>query len=121
MCSNQVILKSEMKRQSISSDFKAIYLCLDSGTGPDHRGLIIWDLGKKKKVYTGTWKDEEVNTKPSYMEFWLETGRATDENCPEAKKWRAQGLGAAIETWVRVDLSDFTITKSSKTRCSSRQ
>jgi hypothetical protein len=99
-------------------------LILDSGTGPDHRGLIIWDLSKKKKVYTGTYSSEsekEVKIKPGYMEFWLETGRARDENCPKAKEWRANGLGAAIETWVRLDLSDFTVTKSSKTRCSPRQ
>ena len=99
-------------------------LILDSGTGPDPRGLIIWDLSKKKKVYTGTYSSgsgEEVKIKPGYMEFWLETGRATDENCPKAKEWRANGLGAVIETWVRLDLSHFTLTKSSKTRCSSRQ
>lgn len=98
-------------------------LILDSGTGPDPRGLIIWDLSKKKKVYTGTYsgEEEEAKIKPGYMEFWLETGRATDENCPKAKEWRANGLGAAIETWVRLDLSDFTVTKSSKTRCSPRQ
>jgi len=94
-------------------------LILDSGTGPDARGLIIWDLSKKRKVYTGTYEDAKIE--PGYMEFWLETGRATDENCPEAKEWRAKGLGAAIETWVRLDLSDFTVTKSSKTRCVSRQ
>jgi hypothetical protein len=98
-------------------------LILDSGTGPDHRGLIIWDLSTKKKVYTGKYSSEEdePKIKPGYMEFWLETGRATDENCPKAKEWRANGLGAAIETWVRLDLSDFTLTKSSKTRCSPRQ
>jgi len=98
-------------------------LILDSGTGPEHRGLIIWDLSKKKKIYTGTYagEEEEAKIKPGYMEFWLETGRATDENCPKAKEWWANGLGAAIETWVRLDLSDFTVTKSSKTRCVSRQ
>ncbi len=96
-------------------------LILDSGTGPDPRGLIIWDLSKKKKVYTGTYSKEEAKIKPGYMEFWLETGRATDENCPKSKEWRTNGLGAAIETWVHLDLSDFTVTKSSKTRCSPRQ
>jgi hypothetical protein len=95
-------------------------LILDSGTGPDPRGLIIWDLKKRKKVYTGTYS-EEVKIDTEYMEFWLETGDANDENCPEGKEWKAGGLGAAIETWVRLNFSDFKIIKSSKTRCSPRQ
>jgi len=94
-------------------------LILDSGTGPDPRGLLIWDLKKQKKVYTGTYSEAKIE--PGYMEFWVETGGATDENCPEAKEWRAGGLGAGIETWVRLNLSDFSVIKSSQTRCSPRQ
>ena len=95
-------------------------LILDSGTGPDPRGLIIWDLRKQKKVYTGIYS-EEAKIETGYMEFWVETGEANDENCPQGKEWKVGGLGAAIETWVRLDFSDFELTKSSKTRCSSRQ
>jgi hypothetical protein len=95
-------------------------LILDSGTGPDLRGIIIWDLKKQKKVYTGTYSGE-VKIETEYMEFWLKTGDANDENCPEGKEWKVGGLGAAIETWVHLDFSDFKLTKSSKTRCSPRQ
>jgi hypothetical protein len=94
-------------------------LILDSGTGPDPRGLIIWDLKKRKKVYTGTYSEARIE--PGYMEFWVETGGATEENCPDFKNWRKSGLGGGIETWARLSFTDFKLTKSSETRCSPRQ
>jgi len=94
-------------------------LILDSGTGPDPRGLFIWDLKKKKKVYSGRYSEAKIE--PGYIKFWIETGVATDENCPDAKEWSAGGLGAAIETRVRLDFADFSATKSSEKRCSPRQ
>lgn len=94
-------------------------LILDSGTGPDPRGLVIWDLKKQQQVYSGSYSDAKIG--PGHMEFWTETGKGTDANCPEEKEWRALGLETAIETWVRLSFSDFKLTKSSQTRCSPRQ
>ncbi len=95
-------------------------LILDSGTGPDPRGLIIWNLRNRKKVYTGSYS-EPYEIHLGYLEFWAETGKANDDNCPERKEWESDGLGSAIETRVRLDLSDFSVVKSSQTRCESRQ
>ncbi len=95
-------------------------LILDSGTGPDPRGLIIWNLNDHKKVYSGTYS-EPYEIKPGYLEFWTETEKATEANCPEKKEWEAGGLGAGIDTRVTLNLADFSITRSSQTRCSSRQ
>ena len=96
-------------------------LILDSGTGPYPRGVIIWDLKKQKKVYTGTcFGNEKID--PEYMELWIETGEANEENCPESKEWKAKGrLGGVIITLVRLYFSDFEIAKSSKTRCIEQQ
>lgn len=94
-------------------------LILDSGTGPAPRGLIIWNLRQRAKVYTGTYADATVEA--TSMTFWLESGPATDADCPEAAEWRSSGLGAAIETRVRLDFADFTVTRSSETRCQARQ
>lgn len=94
-------------------------LILDSGTGPDPRGLVIWDLKKQQKVYSGSYSKAKIG--PGYMEFWTTTGDGTDENCPEGKEWREMGLGTAIETWVRLSFVDFKLTKSSQTRCDTRQ
>ncbi len=95
-------------------------LILDSGTGPDPRGLVIWNLENRKKVYSGTYS-EPYEVKPGYLEFWTETAKATEDNCPEKKEWEAGGLGAGIDTRVTLSLADFSVTRSSQTRCSSRQ
>jgi hypothetical protein len=95
-------------------------LVLDSTTGPGPSGLIIWDLKKRKRVYQGSWSDPEESKSDSLI-YWMETGEATDDNCPELKKWRSHGLGAAIETKVILNLSNFKVSKTQETRCSPRQ
>lgn len=94
-------------------------LMLDSGTGPDPRGLIIWDLRKRTKVYSGSYADATVAS--GSMTFWLETAVATDENCPEARQWRSDGLEAVIETQVQLDFADMRVAPGTLTRCRARQ
>jgi hypothetical protein len=95
-------------------------LILDSTTGPGPSGLVIWDLAKRKKVYEGSWSDPEASKNDSLV-YWLETGEATPANCPELENWKSQGLEAAIETKVILNLSNFRISKTQQTRCSPRQ
>ncbi|MBI4843094.1 MAG: hypothetical protein HY809_02060 [Nitrospirae bacterium] len=95
-------------------------LLLDSTTGPGPSGLIIWDLQKRKKAFEGSWSDAEESGSGSLV-YWLETDEASEGNCPDMKEWETHGLGAAIETKVILNLSDFTITKTAETRCSARQ
>jgi len=94
-------------------------LILDSTTGPGPSGLIIWDLKKRKKVYEGSWSDPII--RDDSILYWLETEKATHDNCPELAEWESHGLGAAIETRVLLNLSDFSISKTKETRCSPRQ
>jgi hypothetical protein len=102
------------------SGLKNDLLILDSTTGPGPSGLIIWDLTKRKKVYEGYWTDSEDSGDNSLV-YWMETGEATHANCPELEKWHSQGLEAARETKVILNLSNFQITKTNQTRCSPRQ
>jgi hypothetical protein len=95
-------------------------LILDSTTGPGPSGLTIWDLKKRSKVYEGFWSDPE-ESKNDLLVYWMETGEATDDNCPQLKAWRSHGLGGAIETRVILNLSSFKISKTEQTRCSPRQ
>lgn len=95
-------------------------LILDSGTGPSPRSLIIWDIAKRKKVYAGSYS-EPLKISPSKLVFWMESTPATEINCPEKSRWQADGLGAAIETKVKLSLLDFKIIKLTNTRCSPRQ
>jgi hypothetical protein len=95
-------------------------LILDSSTGPGPSGLTIWDLKKRKKVYEGSWSDPS-EIKDNSLTYWTETGEATDGNCPKLAEWESHGLGAAIETRVILNLSNFTVLKTKETRCSPRQ
>jgi hypothetical protein len=95
-------------------------LILDSTTGPGPSGLTIWDLKKRSKVYEGFWSDPEESSNNSLI-YWMETGEATDDNCPQLKEWRSHGLGGALETKVILNLSNFKISKTEQTRCSPRQ
>jgi hypothetical protein len=99
---------------------KGDLLILDSTTGPGPSGLVIWDLKKRKKVYEDSWSDPE-ESKDNSLVYWTETGEATDNNCPELKQWKSDGLEAAIETKVVLNLSNFKISKTKETRCSQRQ
>lgn len=95
-------------------------LILDSGTGPEPRGLVIWNVAARRKVYAGSYAGPWALA-GGRLRFWLETGPATADNCPQAATWRAGGLGAAIETRVSLDLARFHLTRSAQTRCSPRQ
>jgi len=95
-------------------------LFLDSTTGPGPSGLTIWDLKKREKVFEDSWSSP-CEIQDHWMSYWTETGEATDKNCPEKKEWEAHVLGAAIETRVILDFSDFKVTRTTETRCSPRQ
>jgi hypothetical protein len=95
-------------------------LILDSGTAPEPRGLVLWDVEKRIKVYSGTYSGP-YRIERSGMHFWLQSGEATDANCTQAVRWREQGLGAAIETEVWLGFVDFRIFRGTATRCTARQ
>lgn len=94
-------------------------LILDSGTGPEPRGLIIWNLKQRAKVYSGIYADATLNDE--YIEFWLPSAEASVKDCPEASEWLAGGLSATIETRVRLEFSDLEVQTSTQTRCMARQ
>src|SRR5260221_1127025 len=82
-------------------------LILDPGTGPDPRDLSIWNLDSRKEVFSGSYSSPyEIHT--GFMNYWLETGAANQKNCPKLKELAAGGLGAAIETKVRLNLANFS-------------
>ena len=95
-------------------------LLLDSGTAPEPRGLIIWDLDKRAKVYAGTYSSP-YRVDRTGISFWMPSGEATESQCPQAAPWRMQGLGAALETQVRLNFADLKLVPSRVVRCSPRQ
>ncbi|MBI4823480.1 MAG: hypothetical protein HY805_04530 [Nitrospirae bacterium] len=93
-------------------------LFVDSGTCPCPRLLIIYDISKKKEVYETSYS-ETIEIDGSKLSFWFETEEANRENCPNYDEI-SHGISAAIETLVILDLKDFTLHKTDKTRCEHR-
>ncbi len=97
------------------------FLILDSGTGPDPRGLIIYDLNARKKVFEDTYS-RPITIQNNTINYWTEAvEKATEVNCPELKEYEAGGLGAAIDAHVSLNLSNLIKKDLGERRCSSRQ
>ena len=99
---------------------KSNLLFLEHYTGPAPWVFSIWDLTMRKKVFESSC-NAPVDFQGNSILYWLETGVATTENCPQLSQFEAHGLGGAIETRVVLDLSDFKISETDETRCSARQ
>lgn len=102
------------------------FLLLDSGTGPGIRGLIIYDLSKREKVFTDGYESypyqSAVTIQENSLIYWTGTDiEPTPENCPELEYWESAGLGAVIETKVKLDLSTLTKVELGEHQCMAEQ
>lgn len=97
------------------------FLILDSGTGPDPRGLIVYDLNLRKKVYEDSYS-QPINIQNNIVDYWTGTTKpVTEQNCPEFKKWEEGGLGSAIDAHVSLNLLTLVEKELGEYRCSPRQ
>ncbi len=97
------------------------FLLIDSGTGPPPRGLKVYDLEKRLRIYRTAYSGP-VNVSNNSVEFWREISvEATSENCPKKDYWEEKSLGAAIEEHVRFDLINLSETSLNEYRCTPRQ
>jgi hypothetical protein len=97
------------------------FLIIDSGTGPDPRGLTVYDLNTRKKVFEDSYSSP-VDIQNNVINYWTDsTKTATEKNCPDLKEWQADGLGAAIDAHVSLNISTLTKTDLGEYRCSARQ
>lgn len=97
------------------------FLILDSGTGPDPRGLIIYNLYSRKKVFEDTYS-KPITIQNNTVNYW--TGaqeKATEGNCPRLKEYEVGGLWAAIDVHVSLDLTTLAKKDLGERRCSPRQ
>ena len=94
-------------------------LYLEHYTGPGPYTFSIWDLTKRQKVFEAF--GANVDYREGSVSYWMETGKATKDNCPELPEWESHGLGGAIETRVNLELVNFEISETEETRCSARQ
>jgi hypothetical protein len=98
------------------------YLFIDSGTGPEPRGLTIYSLSKKKKVYTDSYSQPITLGKDRRLDFYKPSEKDGDlKDCREASKWQAEQLGVGWDQRVILDLTTMREMTVGRLRCSPRQ
>lgn len=95
---------------------------VDQGTGPEPRGLMVFDPASGKTAYSGTYSVPIRLLDSNRIEFYKEIEKpATAVDCPEQAKWTAGGLGIAWERRVVVDLGSAAESPTDDVRCAPRQ
>jgi hypothetical protein len=83
------------------------YLFIDQGTGPDLRILSVYDLNNKKLVLYTEYSDAEL--KDGVLTYFKtlvpKPGIVADILCPDAEKWKKQGLTVLYEQRENFDLN----------------
>ncbi len=93
------------------------FLILDSGTGPEPRGLTVFDLTKKQGVYNDSYA-KPISTNGDTMTYWNPTKeKVTVQNCPQGSEWLKNGLPPIIESHVTLNLIDLTKKDLGERRC----
>jgi len=102
------------------------YLLTDTGTGPGCRGLHIYNLAKKEKIYEATYCSEKPNevefVDDNQITFWVQTTEeATQENCSNLTENEQNGWGSAIEEHILLNLLTLEKQSLEEYRCAARQ
>ncbi len=117
----------ETKWRASFWEFAENFILLDSGTGPPPRGMIIYDLAKRQKVfedsYNLSWTEGSGRATlvvDNAIDYWspIDT-EVTPENCPEYQEF--EGFGIEMEAWVSLDLDTMKKSELGEYRCSPRQ
>ncbi|MCX6702202.1 MAG: hypothetical protein NTX96_03360 [Candidatus Zambryskibacteria bacterium] len=80
------------------------FLVLDSGTAPEPRGLVVYDLRSRKIVFTDSYAKPVTVVGDSITYFSKTDQKPTLQNCPDLNDYIGNGLGAVIMSKVTVDL-----------------
>lgn len=97
------------------------FLILDSGSGPEPRELIVYDLTNRKRVYTDHYSTP-VAINNNTITYWSPENTKPDEtNCPKITEYTSYGLGAEIEARIVLTLSTLNKNNLGEYRCSATQ
>ncbi|MBU1117936.1 hypothetical protein KKD37_03140 [Patescibacteria group bacterium] len=101
------------------------FLLIDIGTGPGTRGLDIYDLDKKTKIYSGSYGSggqNSIEISDNTVVFWKPTTiKATGENCPNLAEYEKIGFTTVVEEQTKLNLMTLKEESLKELRCSPRQ
>jgi hypothetical protein len=101
---------------------KGKYMFTDAGSGPDPRGLAVYDLALRDTVFTSSYFSPAVLDSTLSVSFWvMAPGKPTIETCPQMKEWAEYGLSAAFLERIVLHLPDCKLVRTGEIRCSSIQ
>ncbi len=93
------------------------FLVLDSGTGPDARGVIVLDLRTRRRTYSGLYADFEPSVRGDTLALWQPYDLpAPHPGCPHVS-----GLGDGIDSLIWLDLRTGRTRFAGRVRCATRQ
>lgn len=97
--------------------FTSNYILLDSGTAPEPRGLIAYNLDTGVKTYTDRYS-KPVTSIANTITYWSPGDIVpTNDNCPDLKEFTSNGLGSLIEIKISVNLDTHTTSDTGESKC----
>jgi hypothetical protein len=93
---------------------------IDSGTGPDGRQLLVWDIPKRKGLLQMMYTDTVLITSSGRMWFFEPVDVSVIDSlpaCPQKAEWEAGGLGVGYARRCLYNLEDGSLTKKSEYKC----
>jgi hypothetical protein len=93
------------------------FLVLDSGTGPDVRGLLVFNLETRVRTFAGAYVDLERGGHGDSLGVWQPYDLPQPRpGCPVV-----DGLGAGVDSLVWLDLRAGRTRFAGRVRCATRQ
>jgi hypothetical protein len=93
---------------------------IESGTGPDGRQLLVWDIPKRKGLLQMMYTDTVLITSSGRMWFFEPVDVSVIDSlpaCPQKAEWEAGGLGVGYARRCLYNLEDGSLTKKSEYKC----
>lgn len=99
------------------------YLFIDQGTGPDGRILSVYDLSNKKLILLTEYSDPSIKDGilTYYKTLVPDSGVIKNIPCPDAGKWKDQGLTVLYEKMETFTLETETRVPVRQYRCKAGQ
>ena len=97
------------------------FILLDSGTAPEPRGLIVYDLRSRKQVFTDSYAKPVIVVGDTITYLSKTSIEPTAQNCPDLKTYTSNGLGAVIMSKVTVDLKTLFKKDAGMFECKATQ
>lgn len=98
------------------------FLVLDTGTSAGPRGLIVYDLDKRVKVFNGVYVGNKPVISNNTISYWEPSNEvATAENCPDFSINASHGGSSAIDVYTKLNLLTLKKELLGQTKCDYRE